>query len=416
MATALVYVLDNMEGAVDRAVFLAKTDLPIAIVGARGTGKMYVARIVHEAAGGDPDGMRIIDCREFRNRDAANRRIDRALRDCAGGTLVFKYPHLMCGDAQLRLARQLTTRTQLDSKPPRSLPRAKFVALFPDAIERLIRNQQLNERLGSVFAGYPISVPPIRARQRAVLRWADKILRQECEDRGVEMPRFTPEAEEAMLGHGWDGNISEMRQRIARALESTEGSEWIKPAELGLYGSPELRESPVVQPLLDGFGGELSHAAGYRPTARAELEQRLAEAVHHVLETGTEEPLGTWLEDEIVLAVLERCDGQTARAAKHLRTTSRNIQRWLPRIEARNALRGENMNWKPVGEVVARWVNNLEVDCADPVDSARRIVLQQLEIQGMSANLKTRAAILGVSVPTYNKRLRLAEQTRGVTG
>nr|WP_241263076.1 sigma 54-interacting transcriptional regulator [Parahaliea mediterranea] len=399
-----------MEGAVDRAVFLAKTDLPIAIVGARGTGKMYVARVVHEAAGGEAAGMRIIDCREFRNRDAANRHIDSALRECTGGTLVFKYPHLMCSDAQQRLARQLTTRTLLDSKPPRTLPRAKYVALFPDAIERLIRNQQLNERLGSVFAGYPISVPPIRARQRAVLRWADKILRQECEDRGVGLPRFTPEAEEAMLGHGWDGNISEMRQRIVRALESADGGGWISPADLGLYGSPDVRESPVVQPLLDGFGGELSHAGDYRPSARSELEQRLAEAVHHVLDTGGEEPLGTWLEDEIVLAVLARCGGQTARAAKRLRTTSRNVQRWLPGIEARNTQRADNMNWKPVGEVVARWVDNLEVDCSDPVHSAREIILQQLEIQGMAAKLKTRAAILGVSVPTYNKRLRLAAQ------
>jgi len=46
------YVVDNMEGAVDQAMFLARLDVPVAIVGPAGTGKMYVAKIVHEQWGG----------------------------------------------------------------------------------------------------------------------------------------------------------------------------------------------------------------------------------------------------------------------------------------------------------------------------------------------------------------------------
>lgn len=403
------YVLDNMEGAVDRAAFLAKTDMPIAIVGARGTGKMYVARIVHEEAGGAPGGLVAIDCREFRNREAANHRIDTALRECAGKTLVFKYPHLMCADAQLRLARQLTSRTIADTRPPRTLGRAKFVALLPDAIERLVRKQQLTERLGSVFAGYPIFVPPIRDRQRAVLRWADKILLQECESRGIAPRQFTPEAEQAMLGHSWDGNISEMRQRIVHALETT-GGDWVSPADLGLFGEMKPVESPARQPLLDGFGAEISHIGRYRPSAAEELEQRVAEAVHHVLSTGSDEPLGTWLDDEVVLAVLARCAGQSAKAAKCLHTTSRNIQRWLPRIEERRAQRDDSMYWKSVSEVVGRWVLDIDDHGVDPMGAARGMILRQLETQGMAVSLKARAGILGVSVPTYNKRLKLVAQ------
>ena len=69
------YVLDNMEGAVDQAAFLAGTETPVAIIGARGTGKMYIARILHAKAGGSPDSLIAIDCREFRSREDANRRI-----------------------------------------------------------------------------------------------------------------------------------------------------------------------------------------------------------------------------------------------------------------------------------------------------------------------------------------------------
>ena len=55
------YVVDNMEGAVDQAVFLASVDIPIAVIGARGTGKMYIAKVIHQAAGGSSDSVRVVD-------------------------------------------------------------------------------------------------------------------------------------------------------------------------------------------------------------------------------------------------------------------------------------------------------------------------------------------------------------------
>lgn len=399
------YVLDNMEGAVDRAAFLAKTHMPIAIIGARGTGKMYVARVVHEEAGGLPGNLLAIDCREFRNCDAANRAIARALKASAGKTLVFKYPHLMCTEAQTRLARQLSTRTVLDTRPPRPLSDARFVALLPDAIERLVRTRQLQERLGSVFAGYPIFVPPIRDRQRAVLRWADKILQQECADRDLPGHRFTPEAERAMLAHTWEGNISEMRQRISDALGSASDAR-VSPADLGLLGAAREPQRALLEPIVDGFGGELSSLGRYRPSAVEELEHGLAEAVHHALSTRVPEPLGQWLDDEVILAVLARSGGQPPRAARCLHTTSRNVQRWQPRIAGRERERSASMLWKSMDERVRNWLAEVAESATDPLASARAMLLKQLENQGAGVPLKQRAAVLGVSVPTYNKRLR----------
>ena len=93
-----------MEGAVDQAIFLAKLDIPVAIIGPAGTGKMYVARIIHEESGGATDMLVPIDCREFRSRSAANTRIARELAQGEGKTLVFKSPHLMNAEVQLKLA------------------------------------------------------------------------------------------------------------------------------------------------------------------------------------------------------------------------------------------------------------------------------------------------------------------------
>ncbi|GAB3283603.1 sigma 54-interacting transcriptional regulator [Parahaliea aestuarii] len=404
------YVLDNMEGAVDRAAFLAKTHMPIAIIGARGTGKMYVARVVHQESGGLPGHFVAIDCREFRNCDNANRAISATLAASRDKTLVFKYPHLMCADAQLRLARQLRSRTLLlDGHPPRPLSGARFVALLPDSIERLVRTRQLQEPLATVFAGYPIYVPPIRDRQRAVLRWADKILQQECEDRELDPHRFTPEAEGAMLAHTWEGNISEMRQRIGQALTQAEGAR-VRPADLGLLGAAQDVERPLLEPIVDGFGGELSSLGRYRPSAAEALEQMLAEALHHALSGDVPAPLGQWLEDEIVVAVIADCGGRLARAARRLGTNSRNLQRWQPRIGERAAARGDSMLWKNMDTLVRNWLAEGCDGTADPLSWARTLVLKQLENQGSGVAVKQRAAAAGVSVPTYNKRLKQARE------
>lgn len=391
-----------MEGAVDRAAFLARTNMPIAIVGARGTGKMYVARVVHTESGHAAEALLAIDCRRFRNRDAAIEFVDAVLRDCAGKTLVFKYPHLMAGEAQLRLARQLASRRLADSDPPMPVRGGRFVALFPDYLERLVGQQQLQPRLASVFAGYPIYVPPIRDRRRAVLRWAEKILRQECRDRGLEPVHLIPEAEQAMLAHPWEGNISEMRQRIVHALASG-AREWLGPAELGLF--PRDPDAPR-EPLIDGFGGGVGATGDYQPGSREALELRLAEAVHHVLAQGEEIPLGTWLEDAIVRCVLSACAGQPARAARRLHTTSRNVSRWLPGIQQREIARRESLIWRPVQASVEHWVEEAVEPEQGLLQSAQALLLRQLELQGMDISVKNRAALLGVSPPTYNKRLK----------
>ena len=125
-----------------------------------------MAKVIHQESGAAPEQMVVIDCREFRSRKDALNRIARELERSAGKTLVFKSPHLMNPDAQLKLARQISSRMLADTSPPRYLPAARMIALFPDNLEHLVRYGGLNERLASVFAGYPIRVPPIRDRKR----------------------------------------------------------------------------------------------------------------------------------------------------------------------------------------------------------------------------------------------------------
>jgi len=401
------YVSDNMEGAIDQAVFLATVDVPVAIVGPRGTGKMYVARIIHQEAGGAPDDLVTIDCREFRSRGAALTRIGRELQHSSGRTLVFKSPHLMHADAQVKLARQISSRILADVAPPRYLTGVRFVALFPDRIEHLVRQGTLQEKLAGVFAGYPIQVPPLKDRRRAVLRWAHKILGQECARRDRRIIGFTPDAEQALLQHDWPGNISEMRQAIVSALDKTD-KEWVTPVDLGIFKGISAKgasAAPASRPSLVPPDEE-SEAQAYIPAAEEALKVALGEALHTMLELDQIRPLGTWLDDEVILAACERYRDDVRAAADFLHTRPRNINRWMPKVLDRESERGASLLWQESRRLVRQWIGESAPLPEPPQQIAQHTLLRHVIEQCADVGTADRARIMGVSVPTYQKRLQ----------
>ena len=402
------YVVDNMEGAVDQAIFLAGLDLPVAIIGEAGTGKMYVAQVIHDESGAASEMLVSINCRDFRSRKAAQARIARELADAEGRTLVFKSPHLLHEGAQQKLARQIASRTLADVTPPRAMPRVKLIALFPESLEALLRRGELTQSLASAFAGYPIRVPPIRDRKQAVLRWAHKILGQEGALRDRDMKGFTPDAEQAMLQYDWPGNISEMRQCIQHALDKTP-KDWLTPVDLGLFKGISAQGAPLVpesQPFLTAALAPESDETSYTPTALEAVHVALGEAVHSLLSLEMVKPLGAWAQDDIVLAALDRYRGDLPRAAEFLHTRARNISRWLPKIKGREEERNSSSVWQAPRRLLWEWVRETAPPEVSPLSIVGDAVLAQLSEQAGSLSTASRARILGVSAPTYQKRLR----------
>ena len=405
------YVGDNMEGAVDQAIFLSQLDMPVAIIGPAGTGKMYVANIIHEGSGGAPEMLVSIDCREFRNRSEANARIGKELAKGEGKTLVFKSPQLMNAEAQLKLARQISSRTLADVSPPQYLPRVKLVALFPDSLEQLMRQGSLTVQLASVFGGYPINVPPIKDRKQAVLRWAHKILGQEGAVRGRDMKGFTPDAEQSMLLYDWPGNISEMRQCIFDALEKTD-KDWLTPVDLGLFkgitseGAPYL---PEPRPFLAAAETEAVVEDPYIASAWEGLDVALGEAVFNLLELNSIKPLGAWMEDDIVLAVLDRYRDDMRKTAVFLHTKPRNISRWLPKIRSRDDERNSSGLWQEPRRLLREWVRESPQLEDSPLQELQGLLIAHVNKLCAHRSTADRARIMGVSTPTYLKRLREVE-------
>lgn len=402
------YVLDNMEGAIDQAVFLSRVDTPVAVVGPRGIGKMYIAQVIHAEVGGEPGNLIRIDCRSFRNRSEAQARLSRELLRGDGRTLVFKSPQLLHPDIQAKLARQLASRTVSDSHGIRYLPANRYIALFPESLEALVRKGELDERLASVFSGYPIHVPPLKERGRAVLRWGHKILEQESARLDRRVLGFTPDAEQVMLRYDWPGNISEMRDAIRAALARTE-KEWITPVDLGIFmgiSADGLSATAPERPFLEIMQDEERDEPLYAPSPLEELRLSLGQALAASMETATYRPLGAWLDDEIVLAASERFGNDGRGIAEFLHTRARNIGRWMPRIQEREQERGTSLLWQDTRKLVRQWILEAAPTSESPQQTAQDMLMSLVLQQCANVSVADRARIMGVSTPTYQKRLK----------
>ena len=399
------YVFDQMEGAVDAALFLAPIDIPVAIIGSRGTGKGFIAGLIHEARDGQKHEMVFLDCREFRGKASSLRILSNALESSTTKTLVFKSPHLLQLRVQESLARCIATRTLILKKPAKYLQNIKMVALFPASMDRLTAEGLLSVSLASCFSAYPIIVPSLRERGHAVLRWADKILLQESNAIKKNVKGFSPDAQQAMLAHSWTGNISELRHRIVDALKST-SRDWLMPVDLGIQlRSPvSMGKSNVGASMFGEIDSIISKTSDFTLSARQELEVAIKTWCSE-LDSKNEIPLAVWLQDELVLASIDRYKGSQSKAASWLQVPSRNIRRWMPAIEKRKKTRRAAQHSNDHVRLIREWVRESPREGPSPVKELEKtLLLETLQLKN-KFDLPLLAGLMGVSIPTYRKKI-----------
>lgn len=223
---------------------LARTDLPILLVGEPGTGRQTLARQIAElrqqktgALAHAIHGSEGLGVPPFLSRSAT--------------PLAIEEMHLMPDADQMRLASWikdglvLLSATTLDDADISFTPQLAAVLSYPsDAIK----------------------LPPLRARGSDAVRWAEYFLARV----GSKL-RFAEGAKQAIQERAWPGNLSELRATVERAGAVTE-RDTIPPESLC---SPGAAQSPIV-PLseavaefkrryileaVERFGGNRSKAA-----------------------------------------------------------------------------------------------------------------------------------------------------------
>jgi two-component system, NtrC family, response regulator HydG len=233
---------------------LSTVDLPVLITGETGTGKTYIAQMVHHFSARARKPFLVIDCATLpanlieselfgHERGAFTGAMTRKpgkVEACAGGTLFLDE----IGDLPL----------ELQGKLLRFVQEGKFERLGGNETVHVdvrivaATNYDLGER---VKAGkfrqdlfyrlhvLPLAVPPLRERPDDIPPLARHFLQKHF---GQVSWSFTADALAAIRNHAWPGNVRELENKLQRAWLFHAGN-LITAADLGLDGElPAWRE------------------------------------------------------------------------------------------------------------------------------------------------------------------------------
>jgi two-component system response regulator GlrR len=261
---------------VDQAMAVARSDRPVVIVGAEGSGKEHLARAIHawsSRAGGpfvvvsctavSPTllGRELFGCSESAYPNLPEE-YGGGLARAAGGSLLIDAVDRLPGPVSETLARA--------ASEGRVLREGDGTAVGLRARVMATALQPLENSLFSDLPHHLIRIRPLAERREDILPLAAHFLRLFAGEEGIKPVGFTSDARAALLSEEWRGNVRELAERVRQAIKLA-GNGAITAEALLLAGDgdevPSFKEAKrafetrYVTGLLRRCSGNISRAA-----------------------------------------------------------------------------------------------------------------------------------------------------------
>lgn len=161
------------------------------------------------------------------------------VEEAEGGTLFLDEVSELTPDAQARLLRFLNDQTyeRLGETKERKSD-VRVVAASNRPLDRAVGAGRFREDLFFRLNVVNLACPPLRDRRDDILHLARHYLASFGKRLGREGLELSPEAEEALVGHSWPGNLRELRNAVERAAILARSPK-LSPGDFSL---PEIRE------------------------------------------------------------------------------------------------------------------------------------------------------------------------------
>ncbi len=249
----------------------------VLLVGERGVGREYLARVIH---GQSLDANRAfvpLDCRLTSS--AELKRVLKRLADdrtsletLRPGTVFFRDVSAAPRDFQERLADWLTQRPS--GEPPR------VIASTDQTLSQLVEQDGFHRELYFLLTTLVIDLPPLRQRVDDVLMLAQHFLEEQNRGSDTQRGGFTDEAAEWLRRYHWPGNVAELRTVVASAVAHAENP------LIGVGDFPlSFRSGRDAQRLGPPVSRFLPLERSLEQVERAEIERALAATRRNVSQT-----------------------------------------------------------------------------------------------------------------------------------
>ena len=235
----------------------AKADIAVLILGATGTGKEIVARMIHELSPRRDERFQAINCAAVpetlfeaeifgHERGAFTGAIERRagkLELADRGTLFLDEIGELPLAPQGKLLRAIEQQRFERLGGTRSIDvNFRLISATNQPIEQMVRDGSFREDLYYRVNAFSIRLPSLKERAIDIPLLADRFLTDHAAAAGLApgSRRFSPDALRRLTSYDWPGNIRELESVVSRALLAAEGPV-IDARDLGLPDAPPRR-------------------------------------------------------------------------------------------------------------------------------------------------------------------------------
>ena len=228
-----------MRRVLDLVEQVAPSSASVFITGESGSGKDYVAQILHELSGRSSAPFIAVNCPAIpetlleselfgHERGAFTGALtDHAglFEHASGGTLFLDEITEMAVGLQAKLLRVLETRRfRRVGGREEKLADFRVAAATNREAETAVREGRLREDLYYRLNVFHIHVPPLRERREDIVSLAARFTATFAEQNGRPLEGLSNEAMSALEAYDWPGNVRELRNAIERAVVLARGN------------------------------------------------------------------------------------------------------------------------------------------------------------------------------------------------
>jgi len=258
-ASHLETASQRMQAALQVLARAATHEVPVLLVGERGSGTAVLARRLHAQSARRDRPFVAVSCATIvedgtgelfgRARRAGAARDEEAgrLEAADGGTVFLDEVADLPPPLQERLLRFL--REKRFERPGEAQPRTvdvRVVAATSRDLEAEVKAGRFREDLRYALNVVEVTIPALRERTEDILPLARALVAQLASQAGRDPPALSRAAETRLVAYAWPGNLPELRNAIERALIVTPGK------VLGPECFPDAISTATGQPVLGG--------------------------------------------------------------------------------------------------------------------------------------------------------------------
>jgi two-component system response regulator AtoC len=241
-----------------QAELLAQTDVPVLLVGEKGSGKQTVARLIHEHSVRSGFKFLHVNCAAQPSHVFLEKEIFGAgaiaLKAASEkGTIFLDEITELPDHLQLRLLETLQKRQDPHVSVTLAGSGMRILASTKTNIERAIAERKLREDLYYKLSAFIVHVPPLRQRKSAIPVFLRHFMHSLAKHYGLPAREFSPPMIAACQQYDWPGNLGELEAYVKRFLVAGERDAILLSPQLELHSTEETA-APGVHPDEDQTG------------------------------------------------------------------------------------------------------------------------------------------------------------------